>query len=491
VRRPAVRAALLYAVVGGAWILLSDRLVDLLFHDVALRSWAQSIKGWLFVAVTAVLAYGLVRREVRARRALERAATRLQALHELDAAILSSRSLEGLVGAALERFRAIVPCVGVSLLRKVGDAEELVGAEPAERFPPGGTPVRAWDAIRGHGGDDVLFVRGLEGLPASLREGAVRSGARSMAVASMKLDGEAVGALVAFFEDARDPDEEMLAVMREVATQLGVALVQAELRRELERRAEELERRVRERTAELRSLNEELEAFAIAASHDLRAPLRAIVGFARALEEDHGQALGEGGREHLGRILRAAERMDALITDVLAYSRMARAELTVEPVPLEQTVEEALDTLDAEIRRTGAHVEVARPLPRVMAHAATLARVLTNLLNNALTFAEPGTTPRVRIAATQANGWVRLSVSDEGIGIAPEHLERIFRPFERLHGTETYPGTGFGLAIVRRAVERMGGRCGVESEPGRGSTFWLELPAPGAEATRVGPDAAT
>jgi signal transduction histidine kinase len=270
-----------------------------------------------------------------------------------------------------------------------------------------------------------------------------------------------------------------------------VGLVQAELRQELERRAEELERRVEERTAELRSLNEELEAFAAAASHDLRAPLRAIVGFARALEEDHAEALGEGGREHLGRILRAAERMDTLIADVLAYSRMARAELPVEPVPLERAVEEALDTLAAEIRRTGARVEVARPLPRVMAHAATLARVLTNLLSNALTFTKPGTSPSVRIAATQTNGWVKVSVSDEGIGIAPEHLERIFRPFERLHGAETYPGTGFGLAIVRRAVERMGGRCGVVSELGRGSTFWLELPAPGAEATEAGSDAAT
>ena len=160
-------------------------------------------------------------------------------------------------------------------------------------------------------------------------------------------------------------------------------------------------------------------------------------------------------------------------------------------MPLERAVEEALDTLAAEIRRTGARVEVGRPLPRVMAHAATLARVLTNLLSNALTFTKPGESPSVRIAATQTNGWVKVSVSDEGIGIAPEHLERIFRPFERLHGAETYPGTGFGLAIVRRAVERMGGRCGVVSELGRGSTFWLELPAPGAEATEAGSDAAT
>jgi signal transduction histidine kinase len=485
-----VRAAVLYAVIGGTWILLSDRLVDLLVHEPAVRSWVQTAKGWLFVAVTAVLAYGLVGREARARRALERATTRLEALHELDAAILGSRSVEELVGVAVERCRTIVPCVGVSVLRRVGEAYELAGAEPAGRFPPRGSPVPTWDAIRGHGGGDVV-VGDLQGLPAPLREGAIRCGARSVAVAPMELDGQPVGALVTFFGTLGAPDGETLAVVREIGIQLTVGLVQAELRQELERRAEELERRVEERTAELRSLNEELEAFAAAASHDLRAPLRAIVGFARALEEDHAEALGEGGREHLGRIFRAAERMDTLITDVLAYSRMARAELPVEPVPLERAVEEALDTLAAEIRRTGARVEVARPLPRVMAHAATLARVLTNLLSNALTFTKPGTSPSVRIAATQTNGWVKVSVSDEGIGIAPEHLERIFRPFERLHGAETYPGTGFGLAIVRRAVERMGGRCGVVSELGRGSTFWLELPAPGAEATEAGSDAAT
>jgi PAS domain S-box-containing protein len=227
----------------------------------------------------------------------------------------------------------------------------------------------------------------------------------------------------------------------------------------------------------LRRANADLEAFAYTASHDLRAPLRAMSGFAQALLEDFGDRLGEDGRDHARRVVDAAGRMDALVQDLLQYSRLSRADLSAVPVDLEKAVQAAV----AEAAPLGQRglVSVEGPLPGVLAHEAALRQAVANLVANALKFVPPDREPRVRVRAEERDGRVRLWVEDNGIGIAPEHRERIFRVFERLHRAEEYPGTGIGLAIVERAIVRMGGAVGVESEPGRGSRFWVELPGAG------------
>ncbi len=241
-----------------------------------------------------------------------------------------------------------------------------------------------------------------------------------------------------------------------------------------------LERRVTERTAGLAEANRELDAFAHTVSHDLRAPIRAMRGYAAALEEDVGEALGVEGRQYVERIDAAAGRMDALVEDILAYSRLAREDIRTGRVDLEAVVDAALEAIgSAAVAEPGAAVEVRRPMPAVRAQAAMLRQAVQNLLANALKFTEPGRAPVVRVwSELGADGaTVRLWVEDEGIGIAPTHQERIFVPFERLHGRETYPGTGIGLAIVSRVAERLGGACGVYSRPGGGSRFWIDLPA--------------
>src|SRR5437870_225258 len=241
---------------------------------------------------------------------------------------------------------------------------------------------------------------------------------------------------------------------------------------------ERLEGRVRARTRELEERNQELETFAYSISHDLRSPLRAMEGFSHALLEDYSRQLDETGRQPVERVATAARTIDRLIDDLLAYSRLTRSELDLAPIDLGRVLKGSLQQLDAEVRSRNARVDVADSLPAVVAHGPTLTQVLANLLANGIKFVPPGRTPEVRVRAERRDGGgrVRLGVEDNGIGIAPEHHERIFRVFERLHRAADYPGTGIGLAIVRKAMERMGGSVGVESGVGRGSRFWIELP---------------
>ena len=167
--------------------------------------------------------------------------------------------------------------------------------------------------------------------------------------------------------------------------------------------------------------------------------------------------------------------LDALVLDLLAYAQVARAEMMLTAASVPTAWAAALAQNEQAIADTRARVEAALPLPNVRAHPATLGQVLANLLGNALKFVRPGVVPQVRLWAEERAEGVRLWIEDNGIGIAPEHQERVFRVFERLHAKE-YSGTGIGLSIVRKGIERMGGRVGLESVPGKGSRFWLELP---------------
>ncbi len=227
----------------------------------------------------------------------------------------------------------------------------------------------------------------------------------------------------------------------------------------------------------LQESNEELEAFSYSVSHDLRAPVRAMQGFARVVLEDYGEKLDDLGRDYLDRIVAGACRMDSLIQDLLVYSRFGHTELTLGPVSLKQLLQEITRQMAPDLESKKAQVSVADDLPNVIANKMVLGQALENLVSNGVKFTPPGETPKVRIEAETIGAMVRLWIIDNGIGIPPEHHARIFRVFERLHTADTYPGTGIGLAIVRKGIERMKGRVGLESTPGKGSRFWLELPA--------------
>lgn len=259
--------------------------------------------------------------------------------------------------------------------------------------------------------------------------------------------------------------------------------------------AEELERLVRERTSELRRGNEELERFAVVASHDLQEPLRKIQAFGERLEAKHAAALDDQGREYLRRIVGAAARMRAMVGDVLALARVATEKRPFVPVDLGAAAAEVVSDLEVLIRQTGGRVEVG-DLPTIRADPIQMRRLLQNLIVNALKFHRPGAAPRVGVSARpifvdgEPNPTaIELAVADDGVGFDEANRDRIFQPFQRLRGRSEYEGAGLGLAICRRIVDRHSGAVAVTSEPGRGTTFRVTLPVrPGGRAasTREG-----
>jgi PAS domain S-box-containing protein len=243
-----------------------------------------------------------------------------------------------------------------------------------------------------------------------------------------------------------------------------------------QKRAEErLELTVAERTAALRESNEQLEALVYSIAHDLRSPLRAITGYAQLLAEDHSAGLNKEAQHLLDRVRASAESMDRLILDLLAFGRTARAALEFSRVEVSSAWTQALEQNSRAIESSGARVETTGSLPAVRAHEQTLVQALANLLSNALKFVDSAVKPHVRFWAEERGEKVRLWVGDNGIGIRPELHARAFRVFERFHG-HRYEGTGIGLAIVRKGVERMGGSVGLESGSEKGTRFWIELP---------------
>lgn len=254
--------------------------------------------------------------------------------------------------------------------------------------------------------------------------------------------------------------------------QVEEALHQAQA--QLSDRAGQLEALVSQRTAELTATNKQMEAFIYSIAHDLRAPLRCMQGFSALLVEEAGTSLNTACQGHAQRIAKSAHFMDALVTDLLAFSRISQQHVELAATDLATVADSVRLQLRKDFQEKNARLENAGPWPKVLAHEPTLTQVLFNLVSNALKFAAPGVSPVVRLRAEETAGVVRVWVEDNGIGIDPRHHAQIFGLFIRLHGGK-YPGTGVGLAIVQQGLERMGGRAGVESVAGQGSRFWLEL----------------
>ena len=379
----------------------------------------------------------------------------------------------------------------------------LSRALPHADFTPD-EPTRAWAVASEsfHAGQAVRIPDleaveeskkpGFHGLPKD--QALVRS---YLAVPVKGRQGSVVGGLYFGHPEAGLFTQETEDVLMGLAGEAAIAMENAELyqalARELEAKsraeaglrlaqerlhehAQDLERSVAERTASLREAITQMEEFSYTVSHDLRSPVRTINGYASVMLEDYGAQLDETAQDYLRRIQRASERMDQLTTDVLSYSRVARAEVKLEATDVDAIVRTLLESYE-ELQKQGADIQVVSPLVRVLAHEPSLRQCLANLLTNAAKFAKPGARPRIKVRTEQRADRVRIWIEDQGIGISPRFQKNLFRMFERAPTQTKYEGNGVGLAIVRKAVEKMGGSCGVESDGESGSQFWIELVA--------------
>jgi signal transduction histidine kinase len=244
----------------------------------------------------------------------------------------------------------------------------------------------------------------------------------------------------------------------------------------LQEHAHMLEQRVEERTANLVQTIQSLEGVCYHIAHDLRAPLRAVQGFTTLLLEQYAPHLDQAGADYARRAADSANRMDDLIFSLLEYGQLGSMQFPIAEVDLNPLITGILSRQAAQIKSRNAQVQVEAPLPVVLGNLELLSRVLDNLIINAMKFVPLDTTPQVSISTQVTGNTVRIWIKDNGIGIEPEFQKKIFQIFEQLHERAKYPGTGIGLALVAKAVQRLRGRVGVESESGKGSQFWVELP---------------
>jgi signal transduction histidine kinase/CHASE3 domain sensor protein len=402
---------------------------------------------------------------------IRRSARRLETLHQIDRKILLAQSIETLAQDILTYLiDSRSDCQGAIVVFDVKTNRVKILA---------GDPNLSLAIIddRNVERESTSYIADIAGLSSRSPqlETLLSQGYRSFLRVGMLVENRHLGNLNLFASQPNAFKAQEREIAYEVAAQLAIAVQQSQLRSQVRDYALELEQRVQQRTKQLEEANQELEAFSYSIAHDLRAPLRAIEGFAQILLEDYSDRLDGWGQEYAHRIVEAASRLDRLIQDLLAYSRLGRDEIQLYQVDLNVIVQEVLTELKQELKETGARVVVNPLLPVAMGDRSILKQIIINLLTNSIKFVSKNVQPQIQIWAEKRGDYIRLWVEDNGIGIAPQHQQRIFKPFERLHGIETYAGTGIGLAIVQRGIKRMGGRVGVESSLQQGSRFWIEL----------------
>jgi signal transduction histidine kinase len=408
-------------------------------------------------------------------------ARRLEILHEIDRAVAAEETPDAIAGAAIQPLREVLQVsravVNVFDLA-AGEVEWLAAAgRHRTRVGPG---VRYSIRLMGdvealkRGEPQVIDTHALP--PGPEVDALLASGVHCYMVMPMIAGGELIGAVSFGGEEASFPDEQK-SIAREVATQLAIAVNQARLYERLKRQAEELELRVRERTAELEAANRELDAFSYSVSHDLRSPLRAVDGYARMLEEDYVKTLDAEGIRLLGVVRANSQRMGQLIDELLAFSRLGREPLHSRSVQLDELVKQIVDETRSD--RNGRTIDfVVGNLGIAEADPALLKQALANLLSNAIKFTRDKRPAVIEIGSrrnTDPHDVNTYYVKDNGAGFDMRYYDKLFGVFQRLHSTAEYPGTGVGLAIVQRVINRHGGRIWADSKPGEGATFYFTL----------------
>jgi len=288
--------------------------------------------------------------------------------------------------------------------------------------------------------------------------------------------GKCVGVLGVFTRTDKKPAERHLRLLETVSSQVALAIENARLYAKIQSHAEDMEQHVLARTEQLKARNQELKDFAYTVSHDLKAPLRGIAGYANELDHKHRMGLSDRALFCLTQIRTATSNLDQLIEDLLHYSRLDAETPSFTQINLRSFVEAILRDRDLLIKEQHVEVTIDIPFDTVQAWERGLRQVLTNLIDNAIKYSGKSNPPRLRIAATLLDGGWQITVSDNGIGFDMKYHDRIFGLFNRLVRMEEFEGTGAGLAIVKKVLDKLGGRIWAESAPGQGATFFVKIP---------------
>jgi signal transduction histidine kinase len=408
-------------------------------------------------------------------------ARRLKVLHEIDRAVAADEAPQAIAGAVIQPLRELldVPRAIVNIFDLAAGEVEWLAAAGRHRTHVG-PGVRYSIRLMGdvealkRGEPQVINTHALP--PGPEVDALLASGVHVYMAMPMIAGGELIGA-ISFGGDSKIFPDEQRSIAREVATQLAIAITQARLYARVKHQAEELELRVDERTAELLAANKELDAFTYSVSHDLRAPLRAVDGYARMLEEDYAGKLDAEGNRLLDVVRASSRQMGQLIDDLLAFSRLGREPLRTRPLPMNDLVNQIID--ETRSHHDGRTIDfVVGKLGIAEADPALLKQALANLVSNAIKFTRDSNPAIVEIGCrngTAAGDPTVYYVKDNGAGFDMKYYDKLFGVFQRLHTTREYPGTGVGLAIVQRVVTKHGGRVWADSKPGEGATFCFTL----------------
>jgi len=371
----------------------------------------------------------------RAEEKLKQRTEELAAVNALAHQVQAGLSLEEVVAAGLDRaFYPASPDLAMLYLRE-GDHLVLQGAKPElPALSRDEAHLRIGECLCGLALQErkPVYSSDIHADPRCTLVACKEAGMKSFAALPLLSGEQVLGVLGLAWVTAREVASQA-GFLETIVGEVAMGLHKALLYRELQEHASELDQRVRERTVQLRAANKELEAFAYSISHDLRAPLRAVSGFAQIIARRHRGALNEEGRHYVDNIVLAAERMGHLIDDLLAYSRLGRQALTIRNLDLKEVLRLVLNDLDARVAASGAVVHVAEDLPWVPGDPTLLQQIFTNLLDNALTYRQPEVAPVIRVTWRPDAEQIVLAVSDNGIGIEPAYHEKIFNVFQRLH----------------------------------------------------------
>ena len=407
---------------------------------------------------------------------------RLNMLHEIDQAILKGvDSPETIAGAAIKRLRCLLH-IKWAAIDIFGPDETDVRVTAEESGGEAAVKVLAQPRRQMYG-----FLEASDGVALDFAENAFQAelpppvvqmvgeeSACSYMLAPLSAAGKLIGAMSLGWEAPRTFALEEKDIAQEVASQLALAIEQSHMRHERSMYAAERERRVKERTAQYEAANKELEAFSYSVSHDLRAPLRSVDGYVQILLEDYSGHLDDNGKRVCGVISNSAKQMGRLIDDLLAFSRAGRADMKLMNVDMAELARSIYHELTTEAER--AAIDIAfDPMPMALADPGLMRQVLMNLLGNAIKFSSKKEKTVIRISGEERDDDIVYSVKDQGAGFDQQYADKLFGVFQRLHSVREFEGTGVGLAIVQRIINRHGGSVWADGRPGGGAAFYFSL----------------